>query len=119
MIAVRSCGAVALAIAVLATIGIAEEKVTPPAATSRVDFTRQIRPLLSDRCFRCHGPDASKRKAELRLDVREGAFKKLGAGWAIVKPGDPGKSEVIRRITTDDIEDIMPPPESNLSLTDA
>ena len=95
----------------------ADEKVPP--TTPRVDFTRQIRPLLSDRCFRCHGPDASKRKAKLRLDVREGAFKTMGKGWAIVKPRDPEKSELIRRITTDDIEDMMPPPESNLSLTDA
>src|SRR6187551_2722062 len=118
MIAVRSCGAVALAFAVFATLGIAEEKATRPAVTPRVDFTRQIRPLLSDRCFRCHGPDASRRKAKLRLDVREGAFKKLNAGWFVVKPGDPDKSELIRRITTDDIEDMMPPPESNLSLTD-
>ena len=89
----------------------------PPAA-GRIDFTRDIRPLLSDRCFRCHGPDASRRKAKLRLDVREGAFKKLPAGWAIIKPRDPAKSELVRRITTEDIEDMMPPPESHLSLTD-
>ena len=118
MIAARSGGAVALAIAVFATVGIAEEKPTPPAATNRVDFTRQIRPLLSDRCFRCHGPDASRRKAKLRLDVREGAFKKLDGGWAVVKPGDPSKSELVRRITTTDVDDMMPPPESKLSLTD-
>jgi hypothetical protein len=118
MIAVRSCGGVALAIAVLATLGIADERATPPASTSRVDFTRQIRPLLSDRCFRCHGPDASRRKAKLRLDLREGAFKKLDGGWAVVKPGDPSKSELVRRITTDDTDDMMPPPESKLSLTD-
>src|SRR6187402_1132173 len=117
MIAVRSCGVLALAIAAFATLGMAEEKGTPPAMTSRVDFTRQIRPLLSDRCFKCHGPDASRRKAKLRLDVREGAFKKLDGGWAVVKPGDPSKSELVRRITTDDTEDMMPPPESKLSLT--
>ncbi len=117
MIAVRSCGVLAVGIAVFAAVGVAEERATPSAMTSRVDFTRQIRPLLSDRCFRCHGPDASRRKAKLRLDVREGAFKKLDAGWAVVKPGDPSKSELVRRITTDDTEDMMPPPESKLSLT--
>ena len=118
MIAARLCGSVVLALAALTTL-IGAQSPAPRAVASRVDFTRQVRPLLSDRCFRCHGPDASKRKAKLRLDVREGAFKKLNAGWFVVKPGDPGKSELIRRITTDDIEDVMPPPESNLSLTDA
>jgi hypothetical protein len=99
------------------TAARAEQSPSAPAP-ARIDFTRQIRPLLSDRCFRCHGPDASRRKAELRLDVREGAFKKLPAGWAIVKPGDPAKSELIRRITTDEIEDMMPPGDSHLSLNE-
>ena len=114
---VATCGAATLAVAVVAALAAA-----PPqsrAAGGRVDFTRQIRPLLSDRCFRCHGPDASRRKAELRLDVREGALKRLPAGWAIVKPGDPAKSELIRRITTSDVEDVMPPGDSHLSLSDA
>jgi hypothetical protein len=90
--------------------------------TRPVDFTFQIRPLLSDRCFRCHGPDAGKRKAKLRLDTREGMLKKLddaGKGWAVVKPRDPGKSELIRRIFTDDEDDRMPPPESHLTLSAA
>jgi len=117
MIAARFCGVLALATAVFAPLGNAEEKSPRPVVTTRVDFTRQIRPLLSDRCFRCHGPDASRRKAKLRLDVREGAFKKLDGGWAVVKPGDPSKSELVRRITTDDTDDMMPPPESKLSLT--
>jgi hypothetical protein len=88
----------------------------------RVNFSYQIRPLLSDRCFRCHGPDAGKRKAKLRLDMREGVLKKLkdvGKGWAVVKPGDPDKSELIRRIFTDDEDDRMPPPESHLALSAA
>jgi hypothetical protein len=83
-----------------------------------VEFTTQIRPLLSDRCFRCHGPDATKRKAELRLDIREGAFKGLDGGWAVVMPGNPGRSELIRRIFAED-DDMMPPSESHLSLSDA
>jgi hypothetical protein len=83
-----------------------------------VDFTTQIRPLLSDRCFRCHGPDAGKRKAELRLDVPAGALKNLDNGWAVVKPGNPERSELVRRIFADD-DDMMPPSESHLSLSDA
>jgi hypothetical protein len=90
--------------------------------TGRVDFSYQIRPLLSDRCFRCHGPDPGKRKAKLRLDTREGMLKKLedvGKGWAVVTPRDPAKSELIRRINTDDEDDRMPPPESHLTLSAA
>src|SRR5215203_2386162 len=116
MTAVRVCGAVFAVFAALTAWTGAAEKA--PRAAARVDFTSQIRPLLSDRCFRSHGPDASRRKAELRLDIREGAFKKLQAGWAVVKPGDPAKSELVRRITTDDIEDAMPPADSHLSLSD-
>jgi len=92
---------------------------TSTAQPARVDFNSQIRPLLSDRCFRCHGPDSNKRKAELRLDRRDGALKDIGDGWAIVKPRDPGKSELIRRIHADDDDDKMPPPDSNLSLSAA
>ena len=93
----------ALAIAVFATVGIAEEENTRPTGTSRVDFTREIRPLLSDRCFRCHGPDASRRKAKLRLDQRESAIDK-GA----ITAGKPDESEMISRIFAED-ETIMPP----------
>ncbi len=116
---IRSRFAAALACAALAGLTTAADtsQITS-TAVDRVDFTCQIRPLLSDRCFRCHGPDASKRKAKLRLDTREGAFKEMDDGWAIVKPGDPGKSELIRRITSDYEDDVMPPPESHLSLTE-
>jgi hypothetical protein len=110
----------------LAAIGLtpaAEGKRSPAGnpreAPARVDFNRDIRPLLSDRCFRCHGPDSAKRKAELRLDMRDGVFRKLEGGWAIVKPRDPSRSELVRRITSDDVEDVMPPPDSNLSLSEA
>src|SRR6187200_1799570 len=89
----------------------------PAAESGKVDFNFLIRPLLSDRCFRCHGPDSGSRKAKLRLDQREGALKGLEDGWAIVKPGDPDKSELIRRILTDNEDDVMPPPDSHLTLT--
>ena len=87
---------------------------------SRVDFTRDIRPLLSDRCFRCHGPDPSKRKAKLRLDTREGLLKDLGEGMAVVAPGDTEHSELVRRITMPpEHDDVMPPADSHLSLSAA
>lgn len=82
------------------------------AAESRqVGYNRQIRPLLSDKCFLCHGPDQGSRKAGLRLDQRESALKK-----AIV-PGKPEDSELIRRILADDPHDVMPPPETHKSLS--
>lgn len=83
------------------------------------DFNFQIRPLLSDRCFKCHGPDEQARKGKLRLDTREGALKQLEDGWAVIKPGDPSNSEMIRRIFTTDEDDLMPPPKSNLKLSPA
>jgi len=91
----------------------------PAAATGadQVDFNFQIRPLLSDRCFRCHGPDAHARKAKLRLDTREGSRKELEDGGAVIKPGDPAKSELVRRIYATNEDDLMPPPESNLQLS--
>jgi len=91
----------------------------PAAESGKVDFNFQIRPLLSDRCFRCHGPDSGSRKAKLRLDQRDGALKELEDGWAIVRPGNLEKSELIRRILTDDEDDVMPPADSHLSLTAA
>ncbi len=77
-------------------------------------FNRDIRPILSDTCFKCHGPDSSKRKAGMRLDVRESAIEK----GALV-PGDPAASKIVLRITNPDPDERMPPPDSKLSLTDA
>ena len=89
------------------------------ADLGKVDYNFQIRPLLSDRCFKCHGPDESARKKKLRLDTREGLFKALDADLTVVKPGDPGKSELVRRILTPDEDDLMPPPKSGLKLSAA
>ncbi len=79
-------------------------------------FNRDIRPILSDRCFTCHGPDEKRRKADLRLDTREGATVQLDGHYAIV-PGDPKKSELVARIQTDDADDMMPPSDSHLTLS--
>ena len=89
------------------------------AAPRKLDFNRDIRPILSDNCFACHGFDAKKRKADLRLDVAEGAFARSKEGVVAVKAGDPGASELIKRIITQDEDDLMPPPDSHKKLTPA
>ena len=81
-------------------------------ASERVDFTDDVRPILSDRCFHCHGPDDANRAAKLRLDTEEGAL-------AVLVRGNPGDSELIHRISTKDADDLMPPPDSNRSLSQA
>ena len=87
------------------------------AGAGEVRFNRDIRPILSDKCFKCHGPDANHRKADLRLDTLEGALADLG-DYAAVVPGAPGKSELIARITTGDEDDVMPPPDTGRTLSD-
>jgi hypothetical protein len=87
------------------------------AAPPAIDFNRQIRPILSENCFACHGPDQKKRKAKLRFDIKEGAFAELrGGGFAIV-PKKSAESVLIERITEDDPGRRMPPPESRKHLT--
>src|SRR4051794_35126747 len=81
-------------------------------AAQIVDFNRDIRPIFSETCYACHGPDQNKRKAGLRFDHQEEPFKVLESGKTAVVPGDLAKSELIRRITTSDPEDHMPPPDS-------
>src|SRR5260221_7509371 len=90
-------------------------------AADLVDFNRDVRPVLSENCFKCHGPDAKERKGGkkgvgLRLDTPDGALAESGGHSAIV-PRHPEKSELIRRITTDDPDDKMPPPNSGKKLT--
>src|SRR5438874_825535 len=72
------------------------------SAADSVEFNRDIRPLLSDHCYACHGPDKLKRKASLRLDTEDGVRSQ-------VVPGKPGESELFRRITADDVKERMPP----------
>ncbi|HRX77550.1 MAG TPA: DUF1549 domain-containing protein, partial [Pirellulaceae bacterium] len=90
-------------------------------AAGAVSFQRDIRPLLSDRCIVCHGPDAEKREADLRLDVKEDAFRaaESGDGSHIIVPGDLSKSELYLRITSQDEDAQMPPPASKLALSEA
>jgi hypothetical protein len=90
---------------------LAVAQVTSAATRPPVSFGRDISPILSDKCYRCHGPDAAARQAELRLDTREGLSKK------VVVAGQPNKSELVKRIFSDDDDERMPPPDSKLSLT--
>ena len=78
-----------------------------------VRYGRDIRPILSDRCFSCHGTDAATRAADLRLDSYDEATRDLGGGDRAIVPGDPAASLLLERITTDDPHDQMPPPEAN------
>lgn len=90
------------------------------SADATVDFNRQVRPILSDRCYGCHGPDANKgRKAGLRLDELAGASKKLKSGDIAIVPGDLEKSTMAHRIVSTDPEEIMPPPELHRPLSAA
>lgn len=83
-----------------------------------VDYTYDVKPILSDRCFACHGPDANKVQAGLRLDVSEFAFSKSESGARAIVPGKPSRSELVHRILSTDPEIKMPTPESHLSLSD-
>ena len=87
------------------------------SAVEPVDFGREILPLLSENCFHCHGPDAGARKADLRLDTKEGAFLKNKEGAAALVAGDPVRSGLVERIFSHDSEELMPPPKSNRKLS--
>jgi hypothetical protein len=81
----------------------------PGPASRSVDFSLEIRPILSNHCFRCHGPDEGARKARLRLDVREAATRELPSGSRAIVPGRPDESEILARLTTEDESHAMPP----------
>src|SRR5712692_8989955 len=83
----------------------------PLAAAPKIDFNREIRPLLSDKCFACHGPDEKQRQASLRFDTREG-------GYRVIVPGDTTNSRLLQRISAATKSARMPPAASGLSLTD-
>ena len=80
-------------------------------------FQRDARPIFSDFCFPCHGPDEKERKGKLRLDLREEIFK-ISDGKAIVTPGKSGESEVYKRLTSKDPEEVMPPPKFKSRLSE-
>src|SRR5437764_3394145 len=109
-----------LAAAVLGGLGVLTllRAPTPPSARAEapaklaIDFTRQIRPILAENCFACHGPDDKSRKAKLRLDTREGALGHDG----LVVPGKADDSELIARVTSKEADEVMPPPKTGKKL---
>ncbi len=88
-------------------------------AASAPDFTREVRPILSRYCFKCHGPDEATRKGGLRLDERSAALREAKSGAIALVPGKPEESELIARILSQDPEEVMPPPSAKLELSAA
>ncbi len=106
------CAALLLGVVLASAMAVRAEN--SPAAPAKITYNRDIRPILSDNCFFCHGPDKSKRKGKFRLDDFDSAVKK----GAIV-PGKPDDSTLVDRIYTNDPDDLMPPAETHKKLTDA
>ncbi len=87
------------------------------ALPDEIDFNIHVKPILSDKCYLCHGPDEGTRKAGVRFDTEDGLFIETQKGNFPVKPRNLGKSEVINRILSEELDYIMPPSNSHLSLT--
>src|SRR5690606_15880125 len=77
-------------------------------------FNRDVRPILSDKCYFCHGPDSNQRQAGLRLDVRDSALSELDSGATAIVPGKPAESELIRRVVSTDEFEQMPPADAKI-----
>jgi hypothetical protein len=90
---------------------------SPPA--NKISFDRDVRPILSNHCWKCHGPDANERKAGLRLDQHESAIKPAESGKAAIVPAQPGDSELLRRVLSSDADELMPPASENKPLSAA
>src|SRR5438270_11986411 len=103
-----------LAHALLAATAHAED-----AKPLKVDFARHVRPILSDHCFACHGPDEETREAGLRFDLPGEALKPTDSGRPAIVPGKPKESPLVQRISSKRPAVMMPPPEANRPLTDA
>src|SRR4051812_37238556 len=105
--------------AFISLLGVVAGFSTAPAtfaASAPVDYSRDILPILSDNCYHCHGPDEKARKAKLRLDTKEGAFH-VKDDVAVIAAGKPDQSELVKRITSKDPDERMPPPEGIRKLT--
>src|SRR5260370_21538853 len=90
----------------------AGEQSSSSALPDKIEFNRDIRPILAENCYSCHGPDASQRKADLRLDTRDGLFAAIEDVHPVI-PEHPEQSEIYRRITNDNPDERMPHPKSS------
>ncbi len=112
-----------MAIALAGVLGWRQAHAAPgkaaQAAAAPIDFNRDIRPILSEHCYTCHGPDEGKRKAGLRLDVKEEAFKALKSGRRAVVAGDAKASSLVERVESKDPDEVMPPPQGGKPLAPA
>ena len=91
----------------------------PLKRDGKVDFNHDIRPILSENCYKCHGPDDGARKAKLRFDLRAEALKPAKSGRIAIVPGSPAQSELITRTTASDPDDRMPPVKTGKTLSHA
>ncbi len=106
-----------LALAGLLVVGAAGFCPASGQEEERVDYLEDVQPILESFCYECHGEDASRREADLRLDVKELAFEDLG-GFPNIAPGDPADSELYIRVSSELLEMRMPPYEAGTQLTE-
>src|SRR5215470_5452334 len=99
--------------------GVPVRAVQNTAPVRQIEFNRDIRPILADNCWSCHGPDAPAKKIKLRLDSEDAATADLGRGRRAIVPGNPEQSQLVRRITSGDEMTRMPPVDSGRKLTQA
>jgi hypothetical protein len=98
------------------TLGIGSQSASAASIPDEISFNQDIRPILSEHCYACHGPDEGQRKAGLRLDIEEEALKTLKSGNRAILPGSQSESQLIARIQSDDLDEIMPPPKHGKPL---
>src|SRR5688572_11660856 len=107
-------------VAALIFVNKSDQPTTAQRIPDVVDFNFHIRPILSDRCFKCHGPDANQRKADLRLDTEAGLYQTLkeDPDAHVIVNGKSNESELYRRLISNDTSQVMPPPYPNLAVTE-
>ena len=113
------CTGLLFPLALAFSIGLPAAAVAAGQDSARIDFNKVIRPIFSENCYKCHGPDDGERKARLRFDIRNEALKPAKSGKIAIVPGAPDKSELIARITASDPDDRMPPVKTGKTLSPA